>query len=253
MPQSIRAAQDIWENLRSKRGPELLKALADELAALYQLCADLEAALQSRTASHASMHLLQLDEPPSLPAALPTRVDLYASQLFEPQDGFYNLEYTADGVPFRWTGPQRYFSFAVNLDRSTALVAELELVSMIDEKRQRDMTLLVDGASLPFRVTKADAGYIGHAIVPIAPPQDTTTLTFVVPSTSQPGPADRRELGVAFSKLKIRPAGAESAAAERLADETDRRFEKIPPEAAAPAKRGSPRGVRRRPKVRASA
>lgn len=269
MRQSIRAAPDIWENLRSKRGPELLKALADELAALHRLCADLERAVrQSGKSADPAAHLLALDDAVGVSAALPGSVDLYASQLFEPQEGFYNLEYTADGVPFRWTGPQRYFSFTVNVDRSAALLAELEIINMVDEQRQSDMTLLVDGSSLPFRVQQTGAGYLGRAMLPAVAPRDTTTLTLVVPATLRP-PApstDIRELGIAFSRLRIGPAGREAAESKAVAERANGLLNETTPDTEAvlgaaaapsasrkPAKAGGRRRGLRQPGARANA
>jgi hypothetical protein len=217
MPQSARTAADIWQTLRSKRGPELLNGLVDELAELHQLCRELGRRLeQLQIQQNFPGHLFALEDASNSVPRLPTRVDIDASQLLEPQHGFHNLEYDDNRVPFRWTGPQRHFSFRVNIDRETPLVVELDVLWMMDEPRQRDLELLVDGSLLPFHLDRSGSGLLGRAVLPPAGPEGTTTLTFIVPCTLRlaPGGADQRELGIAFRKLKIRPAGSETSGSE---------------------------------------
>jgi hypothetical protein len=216
MPESVRAAADIWQALRTKRGPELVKGLVDELAALHQLCNELGRLIQQLQIQQSfSGHLFALEDASNAGARLPTQLHIYAAQLLEPQEGFYSLEYEDDGVPFRWTGPQRHFSFRVNIDRQMPLVIELEVRWLMDEPRQRDLNLLVDGHIFPFRLMPGGPGFIGRTVLPATDRQAMTNLTFVVPATVRLGfgAADQRELGIAFRKLAIQPAGAEASAA----------------------------------------
>ena len=83
-------------------------------------------------------HWISLDRTADHAVTLPAKADIYASQLFDPQDGFYGLEFTHDGLPFRWTGPQRSFSFSICVDRTVPLLVELEAIRLIDELRQCD-------------------------------------------------------------------------------------------------------------------
>jgi hypothetical protein len=219
MPESVRAATDIWQALREKKGPELLKGLVDELAALHRLCGELGGLIQQlQIQQNFSQHLFAFEDAADSVPQLPTRLDIQAAQLLEQQQGFYELEYDDEGGPFRWTGPQRHFSFRVNVDRRLPLAIELDVIWLVDEARQRDLNLLVDGNLLPFHLRRGGAGYHGRALLPPAERQAATTLTFVVPITLQPSPADTCRLGIAFRKLTIRPAGSEG---ETLDDEQE--------------------------------
>jgi hypothetical protein len=215
MPESVRAATDIWQTLREKKGPELLKGLVDELAALHRLCGELGGLIrQLQIQQNFSQHLFAFGDAADSVPLLPTRLDIHAAQLLEQQQGFYELEYDDEGVPFRWTGPRRHFSFRVNVDRRRPLAIELDIKWLVDEARQRDLSLLFDGNLLPFHLRRGGAGYHGRALLPPADRQATTTLTFVVPITLQPSAADTCKLGIAFRKLTIRPAGSEDETLE---------------------------------------
>jgi hypothetical protein len=258
MPESVRAAADIWQALRSKRGPELVKGLVDELAALHQLYGEIGRSIQQlQIQRNFTEHLLALEDVSNCGPRPPAQLDIYAAQLLEPQEGFHGLEYDDNGVPFRWTGPQRHFSFRVSIDREMPLAVELDVMCMMEEQRQRDLNLLVDGSLFPCRLQREGSGYVGRALLPAAAGQATATLTFIVPATLRPDPAtrDQRELGVAFRKLAIRPAGALAAEVPAAMADGARRTRAedaraaTATDAAAPlpaaAKRGPRRGNRR--------
>src|SRR5215472_13629702 len=107
MPEDVRGAADIWQILRSKRGPELLTGLVDELAALHQLCGELRRQIRElQIQQKFPGHLFALEDASnSASLRLPTQLEIRAGQLLEPQQGFYDLEYDPNGTPFRWTGP----------------------------------------------------------------------------------------------------------------------------------------------------
>jgi hypothetical protein len=238
MPEDIRTEADIWQALRSKRGPELLNGLVNELGLLHQLCGELKRRIELlQIQQNFPGHLFVLDGASNSALRLPAKVDIDASQLLEPQSGFYNLEYDDNRVPFRWTGPQRHFSFRVVIDRKVPLVVELDVLWLMDESRQRDLELLVDGSLSRFRLERSGSGFVGRAVLPAAAREGATMLTFIVPRTLRlvPGGSDQRELGVAFRKLNIRPAGSDTSAAPAAgADEAGRlRVEDSP--AAVPA------------------
>lgn len=216
MPESVRSAADIWQALRGKRGPELLQGLVDELMTLHQLCGELGRLVQHlQIQQDLSRHLFILEDVANPVLRLPTGLDIYAAQLLDPRDGFHGLEYGDDGVPFRWTGPQRHFSFRVNVDRKTPLLVELDVAMLMDEARQRDLQLLVDGNIFAVPLERVGSRHVGRALLPPAERQAMTVLTFVVPTTLRVGSdaADQRELGLAFRRLAIHPAGSEAFAA----------------------------------------
>jgi hypothetical protein len=220
MPENVLTAEDIWQALGSKRGPELLRGLVDELAKLHQRCAELGRLIeQLQVQQNFSGQLFALEAEANFGPQLPSHLEIHATQLLEPQDGFHGLEYDNNGVAFRWTGPQRQFSFRVSIDRRIPLIVELEVMRVADELRQSDLSLLVDGSLLPVPLLRVGPGHLGRAVLPAAAQRGTTTLTFIVPRTLGPDPAaaDQRELGVAFRKLTIRPTGFARDAAETAA------------------------------------
>lgn len=195
--------------LEAKRGADLVNALAGELWQLPQQAAALSATLHElRLFQDYAAHLIEA-EPAAHPAlALPDHVTVHAHEVFDPQDGFYQLENDADGRPFRWTGPQRHVSIVVCIDRSVALNIVMEVIALIDDARQRNMSLLVDGTTIPFPLDPVPGGYVGRANLPPARHAERTRLTFLVPHVAleTAGCANPRLLGFAFRSLAISPA-----------------------------------------------
>ena len=208
MRETKRAVEDVLESFRSRKGAELVHAMATEIGALHQVVDELRIAIeQVQARQDLTAHMFSFGHDASPPTGLPTELEVLPQYLLATHAGFYDLEYTADGIPFRWTGPQRSFSFSVYVDRTKPISIRLEALAMIDMRRQGNICLHVDGTTLPFALEWEDTCYVGEAVLPAAPLRTVTRLTFALPTTLRvpDSTTDLRELGLGFSKLIIRP------------------------------------------------
>jgi hypothetical protein len=202
--------------LASKRGSELIDAIGLELGDVHSQIDRLSKQVLRLQAFHAfSERMSILSQASVSPTQLPHSLCIDAAQLFEPGNGFYQLEYERNGQPFRWTGPGRDFSFSLFIDRTASLQVRLEVAYMMDPTRQNDLVVLVDGELLACTLTRQTGCWIGEVIVPALPASQATNLVFVVPCVIKPDSNnDTRTLGVAFRKLAITPCADVKANAE---------------------------------------
>jgi hypothetical protein len=213
--------------LLDKRGQELVRSFVEEFRAVHREIAALRREL-SALSDYQAMHdrLLVIDAAASKIQRLPRVVTIEADQNLRSQDGFYALEHTSDGTPFRWTGPAPQFSFNVFVDRSDAVKLKLDALSFIDFEIQKNISLLADGESIPVYVEPADAGFEVTATLPPRADNESTNLVFILPAALEPpGSDDTRTLGLAFRKLRAAVLGAdvvaEDTSAGKRADEFD--------------------------------
>lgn len=213
-------AERIANLLKAKRGQglELADVIASELALLHSMYAQL--ADQIRELKTYQEFLSSNDLISSLEESfggeldLPEAMIVDAFQLFDAQDGFYPMEYTAQGSPYRWTGPERHFSFSVNVDRSKPLAIWLEVAEVVDDERQTALVVLADGVPYTMELEpRGEGGYAGRLVLAPRPRFRGFNLTFIVPVTLQ-REGDMRKLGVAFQRLAIAPFDASAAEAD---------------------------------------
>jgi hypothetical protein len=127
-------------------------------------------------------------------------------------DGFYGLEYTPDGTPFRWTGPTPEFRFDVLVDRAAGADLRLHALSSIDLETQGNMTLIADGEKIPVEVMREPPGLVLTAFLPPRPGNGITSLVFAVAAVLvPPGGKDLRPLGIAFAQLSVTARAARGA------------------------------------------
>jgi len=127
--------KDAGERLKDvseKRGEELVQELTDEIASLHRELAALKSEVAALTDFRSSRGLVL--EPPTamVPPSLPQSVTIEADHMLRPHDGFYGVEHTSDGTPFRWTGPSVQFCFTVYVDRSNGADLRLFALTSID-------------------------------------------------------------------------------------------------------------------------
>ena len=83
---------------------------------------------------------------------------------------------------------------------------DFDALSCVDFERQNHIALVVDGSKVPSTVSRAGNGLTLQASIPAAGGSDATDILFIVPYAAKPeSSADNRVLGIAFSKLIIRP------------------------------------------------
>ena len=128
----------------------------------------------------------------------------------EAANGFYDVEFSKDGTPFRWTGPQSAFQFMVYLDRSERTCATLTFLQKSQLKLVSDISCYVDrkrvetkilthadrpGLDLSFEISQLDV-VRATEIICVVP-------KLFVPHEMDPMNTDSRQLGVQFVSLEI--------------------------------------------------
>jgi hypothetical protein len=198
-------SNELRRRLAGLRGHDLVEALTDEIASLQssfdELRRDMEAIEQySLLAERLELTTGQKKSR----AELPRRVEISAMEHLLPRDGFYTLEYADDGTPFRWTGPERTFSFNIYVDRQRPVQVTLEALSASDPTLLRNLEAFADGLPLPRQIQPQGDGFRLFATLQPREAVDSTQLTFVSPCVSAPKESeDNRLLGVAFTRLSL--------------------------------------------------
>jgi hypothetical protein len=189
--------------LLDKRGQEFIKGVIAELTSLNRAVVALKRELAALTAYQESRdRWLAIETEQAKIAPLPRVVTIEPDQVLRFQDGFFPVEHTSDGTPFRWTGPSPHFSFDVFIDRSREVEVRLDVLNCIDFEVQKKLSLLADGESVPVSVSEAAPGFVATAILPPREGREGTNLVFVLPATIvPPGTDETRALGVAFTKF----------------------------------------------------
>jgi len=208
------------KDVSEKRGEELVQELTDEIVSLQRELAALKSEVAAFADFRSSRGLVL--EPPTVTAtpSLPQRVTIEADHMLRPHDGFYGIEHTSEGMPFRWTGPSVQFCFNVYVDRSNGADLRLFALTSIDFEVQKKIVLIVDGETLPVNVEPDGGGFAVTAFLPVRADQSSTGLVFVLPAVlTPPGGADGRVLGLAFGRLSIVARKAENidGASDRIA------------------------------------
>jgi hypothetical protein len=203
-----------------KRGEGLVQELTDEIALLNRELAALKSEVAALADFRSSRGLVL--EPLAATAApsLPRKATIEADQMLRPHDGFYGVERTSDGMPFRWTGPSVQFCFNVYVDRSNGADLRLFALTSIDFEVQKKIVLIADGETLPVNVEPESGGFAVTAFLPARADQGSTGLVFVLPAVLPPaGSTDGRLLGLAFGRLSIvaRNAGVMGEVPDRMA------------------------------------
>jgi len=199
------------KDVSAKHEEGLVQELTDEIASLNRELVALKSEVAALSDFRSSRGLVL--EPPTVKAgpSLPRTVMIDANQMLRPHDGFYGVEHTSDGTPFRWTGPSVQFCFNVYVDRSNGADLRLFALTSIDFEIQKKIVLIADGETLPVNVEPDGGGFAVTAFLPARADQGATGLVFVLPAVlTPPGGADGRALGLAFAHLSIAARKAEA-------------------------------------------
>jgi hypothetical protein len=147
----------------NRRGQTLL--LLREIADLRLQVQTLSTAIAALTSYQEIAPLLQ---PPAEQSTLilPRRAHLDASQHLQVLDGFYALEYTQSGVPYRWTGPQLRFRFGVWIDRSEPVDVTLSVIFCGNPGNVLNTHLFIDEVRYPVRFDEMQNLFIVEGILP---------------------------------------------------------------------------------------
>jgi hypothetical protein len=205
-----------FQLLLSKRGQELVRGLVEEFSILSREIAGLKRELSALADyQEARDRWLVLDDLVEKNLHLPRIVVIEPDQLLRPRDGFYPVEYTSSGVPFRWTGPSVQFSFDLYIDRRHGADLRLEVLNSVDFSAQKNLTLLVDSTIVPLKITQEGNGFNASAVLPRSTEGRSTSIVFVLPAVIVPPESNEtRSLGVAFGRLTVAARNADGAAPE---------------------------------------
>jgi len=143
-------------------------------------------------------------------SALLSEVKLSADAPLPRDSGFHDLEHDPRGVPFRWTGPSKDFSFEFGMDRSDSRLA---LISMLKSGRINGSYLerirvFVDGRPVPCSFSLGRMPSIEFEIPKRNSSMASTTISVecdVWSPSQEDGSEDQRTLGIPFVELSIGP------------------------------------------------
>ena len=186
----------------------LIHSLAGEILRLQNA----QAALEARLAAMESLNALAdrlLADPPAPQPAYSARVDIDAASAFLDAVGFHALELDPKGAPFRWSGPQRPFSFHLFVDRSQAATFALSFDGLYAEAPPETLRGFVDGEEIPLSFSQVGDLIEARGDIAVRREAGGTTLSFLVPRLASPGDRglnDWRQLGLCFRRLVLAPA-----------------------------------------------
>jgi hypothetical protein len=128
--------------------------------------------------------------------------------------GFYEIERSESGSPFRWTGPKNIFHFDLLIDRTETRELILKLASALKDENIDQLRCLIDDQEVFLNKDKERGFFYLKGIVPKRMAVGWTRIAFIVPkpvkiSEINPESQDSRALGVAFVALKIQPLETE--------------------------------------------
>jgi hypothetical protein len=186
----------------------LIQSIAGEIVRLQNANAALEARLAAMEQLNAMADRL-LDDAATAALIYSSQVNIDAESAFLDALGFHALEYDNARAGFRWSGPQRHFSFHVFVDRSQTLVFALSFDGFYAESNVESLRAFVDGEETPLTFARVGELVEASGALPTRSGAGGTALTFLVPRVASPadrGGSDKRQLGLSFRRLVVAPA-----------------------------------------------
>ena len=135
---------------------------------------------------------------------LPTEIKIDANWKLGSDRAFYQLEYTDDGLPFRWSGPSNLIGFNILVDRKTEKRATITLIAIRDVRNFETIGCMVDGEPVELERREDNRIFYLTAVLPSRPRKGPTHVLFNIPimSVADEG-KDNRIIGVAFRNLTV--------------------------------------------------
>jgi hypothetical protein len=198
----------VLQRIDSRSPDAFIHSLAEEISRLHGAVAALEGRLAVMETLAAMADRVVADFPDTQPE-FPARMEIEAGDSPLDMVGFHELEYDERGKAYRWTGPERHFSFQFFLDRRASAAFSLTYREGFADEPPELLRSFVDGKEVAITVKRAPEGYVASGAMPPRQDGGGTVLTFVVPSVLSPsarGQSDARLLGLKFLKLVVEPA-----------------------------------------------
>jgi hypothetical protein len=208
----------VLERFDRKSADALVRSLAEEFARLHRAYALLDARLTAVEALGKIASQVIVTDADAL-IRYPRSVEIDAISSFVDQTGFHELEHDGEGQPYRWTGPDRHFSFQILIDRSAPAAFTLCFGSFFADVSPDQLQAFVDGSEVALSVQSTSNGYEASSALPPRSEPGETTLTFVVPKVGSPqsnNSPDKRVLGVMFRWLKVQSDRHEGASEDAV-------------------------------------
>ena len=207
------STEDILQRLDRSSADALVRSLADELARLHRQ----QAVLTARLAAMESLQtmadrILDAGEGGEVRYAERARID--AAHSFLDTVGFHALEQDENGMPYRWSGPERTFAISIFVDRRRPMAFALCFGRLYSDAPLELLRAFVDGEDAGLSIARLPNRYEARGLLPPREEPGATVLTFVVPEMQSPadgGLADERQLGLSFECLCVDPLPAAKA------------------------------------------
>ncbi|MGF7206205.1 hypothetical protein GGE65_000766 [Skermanella aerolata] len=147
-----------------------------------------------------------LRAPEQAQITLPERADLRADTFISDVRGFFGLEWSRDGDPFRWTGPERAALLDVYVARAQPVTLNLVLLKMRPDGQDDQCRILVDGLPVRMQVQITGGYALYRTTLPASVRAQKTQVCIISPELFSSGAdnstlADTRRLGIAFHRL----------------------------------------------------
>ena len=184
----------------------LLKSIAKELVRLGQANVLLEARLAAMESLQAIADRIAAGEEGDVASHYPSHVSIDAANSYLGALGFYEVEHDHNGVPYRWSGPERQFSFQIFVDRRESARFTLKFGQIYANAPLEGLLCFADGERVELTVKRVAAGHEAKGLLPLRKDSGGSVLTFLCPATESPeerGFADRRQLGISFRVLTV--------------------------------------------------
>jgi len=191
----------------------LLKSIATELARLAQANNQLYSRLAAMESLQRIADRIAAGDRTEISDEYPSRININADNATLDSFGFYKLEYSGRGRPFRWSGPDPQFSFVFFIDRKSPVHFELEFGKIYADAPVEELTAYADGEPIELDVQGQLDSYRARGVLPPRRNLGGSVLTFVCPKMESPktrGFGDSRLLGVLFLTLSVGGAGPSS-------------------------------------------
>ncbi len=138
-------------------------------------------------------------------ALLPSSCEIDIVSLPPYMTNLYALEFTSDGIPYRWSGPGKSTRFMLSVDRTKERQLEIGILGAICPEVLAQVTLHIDEVEAQALLTDSTL----NAILPaLQTAQNITEIVLTLATTVSPnsinGSSDTRLLGIAISGLSIK-------------------------------------------------
>lgn len=185
----------------------LLRSIAKEIYRLGQANAVLTARVMAMETLQIIIDRIARAADEADAKVFPTSVILDATHSIPGSWGFHNLEYDETGRPFRWTGPDRNFSFPVFVNRRVPLEFKLSFGRICGGFPIEGIRAFLDGEPIQIQSDVSSHGQMITGKITKREVIGGTVLTFVCPATTSPATFesndDHRLLGLSFYSLAI--------------------------------------------------